>query len=132
MTQPDAYLFFQHRTIVLGVTSPAMNEQHTSLPSHIGRGEKTVHDDFGLFHRMAMQIDMRLDRIITTVQALRQMPINPWRNAFHVLICVLNCKRPTPFHKVLQISQGFALIGRIERLWRWLWQLLHPTPWVFG
>ncbi len=111
MTQPDAHLFLQHRTIILGVTSPAMNEQHTPLPSHIRRVQKTIHGDFGLFHRMAMQIDMGLDRIITTVQALRQMPIDPRCDAFHILIGVLNRKRPAPFHKVLQISKGFALIG---------------------
>src|SRR5712691_6851821 len=100
VTQPDAHLFLQHRTIVFGVEPPAMNEQDTPLPGPIGRGQKTVHDDFGLFNGMAMQVDMCLDGIIATVQALRQTPIHPWRDAFHILICVLNRKRPAPFYEV--------------------------------
>src|SRR4029450_10773362 len=88
MTQPDAYLLLQHRTIVLRIVPPAMNEHDTPLPDGVGSGQKLLHSNFGLFYRMAMQVDMRLDRIITAGQALRQTPIDPWGKAFHLLIGV--------------------------------------------
>ena len=118
MTQPDAYLLLQHRTIVLRIASPAMNEHDTPLPDCVGSGHKLLHSNFGLFHGMAMQVDMRLDRIITTVQALRQTSIDPWGNAFHILIRVLNRKLPAPFNEIPQVSQGFVVVSRIEGLWR--------------
>jgi hypothetical protein len=95
-----------------------MNEQDTSLPGGVGSGQKPLHSDFGLFYGMAMQVDMRLDRIIAPVQALRQTSIDPWGEAFHVLIRVLNRKLPAPFNEVPQISQGFVVVSRIEGFWR--------------
>jgi hypothetical protein len=77
-----------------------MNEQDTPLSGSVGSGHKPLHNNFGLFHGVAMQIDMRLDRIITTVQALRQTSIDPWGQAFHILICVLNRKLAAPFNEV--------------------------------
>ena len=74
-----------------------MNEQDTPLPGGVGSGQKLFHSDFGLFHGVAVQVDMRLDRIITTVQALRQTSVDPWGQAFHILICILNRKLSTPF-----------------------------------
>ena len=118
MTQPDTDLLLQHRTIILRIASPAMNEQDTPLPDGVGSGHKLLHNNFGLFHGVAMQVDMRLDRIITTVQALRQTSIDPWGQAFHILIRVLNRKLPAPFDKVPQVSQGFVVVSRIERFWR--------------
>src|SRR5919204_6692668 len=40
MTQPDADLLLQHRTVVLRVESAAMNEQDTPLPGGVGSGDK--------------------------------------------------------------------------------------------
>src|SRR2546428_4855485 len=125
MTQRDADLLLQHRTVVLRVESPAMNEQDTPLPGGVGRGHKLLHSDFSLFYRMAMQVDMRLDRIITTVQALRQTSIDPWGKAFHILIRVLNRKLSAPCDEVPQVSQGFVVVSRIDRLWRQCLRLLH-------
>ena len=88
-----------------------MNEQDTPLPGCVGSGQKLLHSDFGLFHGVAMQVDMRLDRIIATVQALRQTSIDPWGNAFHILIRVLNRKLPAPFDEVPQVSQGFVVVS---------------------
>ena len=97
MTQPDTHLLLQYWTIVLRIKSAAMNEQDTPLPGGVGIGHKPLHSNFGLFHGVAMQVDMRLDRIITTVQALRQTSIDPWGKAFHILIRVLNRKLSAPF-----------------------------------
>ena len=98
--------------------SPAMNEQDTPLPDCVGIGHKLLHNNFGLFYRMAMQVDMRLDRIITTVQALRQTSIDLWGNAFHILIRILNRKLSAPFNEIPQVRQGFVVVSRIEGLWR--------------
>ena len=132
MTQPDTDLLLQHRTIVLRIASPAMNEQDTSLPGGVGSGQKLLHNNFGLFHGMAMQVNMRLDRIIATVQALRQTSIDSWGKAFHILIRVLNRKLPAPFDEVTQVRQGFVVVSRIERLGRQCLRLLHSAPWVLG
>src|SRR5512144_2053269 len=107
MTQPDTDLLLQHRTVILRIQSTAMNEQDTPLPGGVGSRHKPLHNNFSLLHGLAMQVDMRLDRIIATVQALRQTAIDAWRKAFHILIRVLNRKLPAPFDEVPQVSQGF-------------------------
>ena len=67
MAQPDADLLLQHRLIVLRVESPAMNEHDTPLPGGVSSGQEPIHDDFRFFYCVAMQVDMRLQRIITPV-----------------------------------------------------------------
>src|SRR5262249_42074302 len=57
---------------------------------------------------------------------------NPWCDAFHILIGVLNGKRSASFHEITQVSQGFEIIGREESLWSGLVGLVYPAPWVFG
>ena len=131
MTQPDTHLLLQYWTIVLRIKSSTMNEQDTPLPGSVSLGHKPFHNNFGIFYGVAMQVDMRLDRIVATVQALRQTSIDPWSQAFHILIRVLNRKLAAPFDEIPQVSQGFVVVRRIKGFWRQLW-LLHSPPRVFG
>jgi hypothetical protein len=127
VAQPELHLFLQHRPVVPGIMPPTVYQADATSATRIRGGQKAIHQTLRLLDRIAVQVEMRLDRKVAMVQSLCQPPIYPWGNALHILIGILDGKGAAAVDEVLQIGQGFRLWAKGLDLLRRLPVLFHTT-----
>jgi hypothetical protein len=104
-----------------------MDKADATSATCIRHGQKAMHQTLRLLNRIAMQVEMGLDRKVAMVQSLCQTPIYPWGDAIHILISILDGKSTAAVDEVLQIGQGFRFCAKVlDPLWR-LPVLFHPA-----